>query len=230
MSYVDGNSGSRNKAVTGGVVALLQFGFVLALVNGFAVKFFPPEKPRNLPSQLYPTAPLPPKPTEPPKTETPQILEHETRIDTPQQRITLTPQPTITTTPTIIDLPSPTGGIDGPREMGLPTVGPSEPPARFTPRTARPRGNVAGWVTTEDYPTMDIRSGHTGTVRFRLAIDGAGKVADCTITQSSGFPGLDAATCRNVSKRARFDAASDGTGAKVAGSYDGTIRWVIPQD
>lgn len=222
MSYVDGNSGSRNKAVTGGVVALLQFGFVLALVNGFAVKFFPPEKPRNLPSQLYPTAPLPPKPTEPPKTETPQILEHETRIDTPQQRITLTPQPTITTTPT--------GGIDGPREMGLPTVGPSEPPARFTPRTARPRGNVAGWVTTEDYPTMDIRAGHTGTVRFRLAIDGAGKVADCTITQSSGFPGLDAATCRNVSKRARFDAASDGTGAKVAGSYDGTIRWVIPQD
>jgi protein TonB len=85
-------------------------------------------------------------------------------------------------------------------------------------------------VTTDDYPTADIRAGHTGTVRFRVGIDASGRVTDCTVTQSSGYAGLDAATCRNVTRRARFDAASDAMGEKVAGTYDGTIRWVIPQD
>lgn len=228
MSYTDGNSGNRNKKVlTGGVVALIQGGLAIALVNGLAISFFNPEPPRHLPSTIYPTAPIPPQPTETPRVEPEKAVRTNTVITAPQPRLPIVPESSIITVPLGPVLP--TGGVET-GETFIVTPKPSEPAARFAPKTARPRGNVAGWVTTQDYPTADVREGHTGTVRFRLALDVSGRVTGCTVTLSSGYPGLDAATCRNVSKRARFDAASDAMGDKVAGTYDGTIRWVIPQD
>lgn len=228
MSYVDGNSGSRSKVLTGGAVALMQVGLAIALVNGFAVKFFEKEKPPRLASEFFPTKSVEPEIVPTPETTPEQKLVRDVPITAPLPRIDVAPLPDITGV--AID-PMPTSsGLDLDRGQVMPSSMPSDPPARFTPRTAKPRGNVAGWVTTSDYPTADIRAGHTGTVRFRLAIDADGRVSDCTVTQSSGFPGLDAATCRNVSKRARFEAASDATGDRTAGTYDGTIRWVIPND
>lgn len=228
MSYVDGNSGSRNKVLTGGVVAVMQVGLAIALVNGFAVKFFEKKPDPNLASQFFPTRPVTPEPTMTPEAKPEHKLLHETPITAPLPRIDIAPiAPNV---PVTLDPLPPSSGVNLDRGLILPSSAPSEPPARFAPKSAKPRGNVAGWVTTSDYPTADIRAGHTGTVRFRLAIDADGRVSDCTVTQSSGFPGLDAATCRNVSKRARFDAASDATGGRTAGSYDGTIRWVIPND
>jgi len=228
MSYTDGNSGSRKKALTGGAVALIQGGLAIALVNGFAVTLFAPDPPRHLPSQIFPTAPIPPERIEPPKTEPDAPTIRETVTTAPLPRMPIMPDATFTVLP--MDPVMPTGGALDKGESTFATPVPSDPPARFTPRIARPRGDVARWVTTDDYPTTDIRAGNTGTVRFRLAIDSGGRVTGCTVTQSSGHPGLDAATCRNVTRRARFDAASDGMGDRVAGSYDGTIRWVIPQD
>lgn len=226
--YADGYSGNRKKALTGGIVALIQGGLAVALVNGFAVNLFAPEPPKHLPSNLYPTAPMQPQPTETPKVLPEKPVQMETPVRAPEARLPIVPDTALTVLP--IGPVQPTGGAIDKGESFIITPVPSDPPARFAPKTAKPRGNVAGWVTTEDYPTTDIRAGHTGTVRFRLAIDGAGRVTGCTITQSSGYTGLDAATCRNVAKRARFDAASDAMGDKVAGTYDGTIRWVIPQD
>jgi protein TonB len=227
MAYTDGNSGNRNKkAITGGVVALIQGGLAIALVNGFAVSMFPPDPPRHLPTQIYPTTSITPMPVEPPKVDA-KPLNQESRITTVEPKFPIVPDDTFTDV--IIDPVLPTGGATGdPTPFVTPKA--TEPPARFAPKTARPRGNQAGWVTTDDYPTADIRAGHTGTVRFRVGIDASGRVTDCTVTQSSGYAGLDAATCRNVTRRARFDAASDAMGEKVAGTYDGTIRWVIPQD
>lgn len=229
MSYTDGNSGSRNKkALTGGVVALIQGGLAIALVNGFAVSMFAPDPPRHLPSQLYPTKPIPPEPIETPSADVEKPLPQESRVTAVEPKLAILPDTRIIAT--VIEPVLPTAGaLDGdPAAFVTPRA--SDPPARFAPKTARPRGNQAGWVTTDDYPTADIRAGHTGTVRFRVAIDTSGRVTGCTVTQSSGHPGLDAATCKNVARRARFDAASDAMGEKVAGTYDGTIRWVIPQD
>lgn len=228
MSYVDGNSGNRSKVLTGGVVALMQVGLAIALVNGFAVKFFEKEKPPRLASEFFPTKPVAPEIVPTPETKPEQKLVRDTPLTAPLPKLDLAPLPTITGV-TLDPMPT-SSGIDLDRGLVLPSSTPSEPPARFVPKSAKPRGNVAGWVTTSDYPTADIRAGHTGTVRFRLAIDANGRVSDCTVTQSSGFPGLDDATCRNVSKRARFDAASDAAGGRTAGTYDGTIRWVIPND
>lgn len=230
MSYVDGNSATnKRKALTGGVVALIQGGIALALVNGFAVTLFPPDPPKRLASEFFPTAPASPDVVEPPQDQPDKPVARDTVTTAPQPRQSLAADPTFTVAP--LDPAQPTGGLDiGREDLFVPPVEPTTPPARFAPRSAKPRGDVARWVTTDDYPTADVRAGNTGTVRFRLAIDGSGKVAGCTIIQSSGYPGLDAATCRNVTKRARFDPAGDAMGEKVAGSYEGTIRWVIPRD
>lgn len=228
MSYVDGNSGSKHKALTGGVVAIIQVGIAFALVNGLAVKFFEKDPPKNLASQFFPTKPVTPDPVEPPKAQPEKAVVQDTRITAPKPKIDIVPIAP-TTGVAIDDLPM-TNGLDTGTKLIVGPVMPTEPPARFAPKSAKPRGNVAGWVTTQDYPTADIRAGHTGTVRFRLAIDASGRVTDCTITQSSGYAGLDDATCRNVTRRARFDSASDGMGEKTAGTYNGTIRWVIPND
>jgi len=55
-----------------------------------------------------------------------------------------------------------------------------------------------------------------------------GRVVDCTITSSSGSPDLDAATCTNVTRRARFKPALE-NGQPVQATYSNRIRWVIPE-
>ena len=55
-----------------------------------------------------------------------------------------------------------------------------------------------------------------------------GKPSDCTVTASSGHDVLDEATCAKLLRRARFEPASDHTGAKVAGTWNTAVRWDIP--
>ena len=75
----------------------------------------------------------------------------------------------------------------------------------------------------------DLREGNQGVTQFTLTIGADGKVQSCMVTASSGFPGLDKATCDNVSRRARFEPATDGSGNRVGGTYSNRIRWEIPQ-
>jgi protein TonB len=64
--------------------------------------------------------------------------------------------------------------------------------------------------------------------RFRQEIAADGKVQNCTITGSSGYPELDKATCDLITRRARFEAAKDETGARTSGSYTSSVRWELP--
>lgn len=112
-------------------------------------------------------------------------------------------------------------------ETGLPDPGPSASP--FDPVGARPKGDPGKWVTNDDYRPRWIREDMAGTARFTLSIDARGKVSGCTVTRPTGHAPLDAATCDLVTKRARFEAARDGNGKAVAGSYSGTITWKIPE-
>lgn len=101
-------------------------------------------------------------------------------------------------------------------------------PSLADPVLARPRGNPGEWVTDADYRSRWIREGMSGTARFRLAIDPSGRVGECTITRSSGHAELDAATCRLIERRARFEPARDAQGNRVAGTYSNAINWKIP--
>lgn len=63
---------------------------------------------------------------------------------------------------------------------------------------------------------------------MRLAIDPTGRVADCTVTSSSGSTALDVQSCRIARNRVLFEPARDATGRPVAGDYVLPVRWQLP--
>ena len=142
------------------------------------------------------------------------------------------PQPTFSAEPVLPLPPGPAGGAATGQDPG-PTVRPLPPveqqrPA-FVPRSARPVGNPSGWVTDTDYPTREFRENHSGAVGFILTVSPQGLVSGCTVTRSSGYPGLDQATCAILSRRARFTPATGEDGQAVEGRFSSTVRWQIPE-
>jgi protein TonB len=117
--------------------------------------------------------------------------------------------------------------ILAPGPVGPPKAEPPVAPAGPA-KAASPRGNPGNWITESDYRTRWISEGLSGTASFTLEIDASGRVSDCRITGSTGHDVLDGATCRLLERRARFNPARTGDGAKVTGSYSGTISWEIP--
>src|SRR5687768_12561711 len=100
---------------------------------------------------------------------------------------------------------------------------PPAPPRRTLP--APPRANLGALITPDDYPAEAARKGEEGAVGFRLDVAANGRVTGCAITQSSGSPILDSATCRLLTARARFRPALDALGATVADRVPGRIVW-----
>lgn len=226
MSYVDRKPAKHQKALAGGFVALIQGGLALALINGFTVTFFDEEPPVRTEAEQIKLPPIPPEPTPDPTVEPSQAVTPDRPI--PMPTASLEPNRPVGLTPVVPDFRP--GDIALDDDLVPPVIQPTSKPLRVTPKAARPSNNAAAWVTTDDYPTREIRAGHQGTVRFELAIDPRGRVSQCMIVVSSGYPALDEATCRYVTRRARFEPATDADGERVADRYAGTIRWVIPRD
>jgi protein TonB len=113
-----------------------------------------------------------------------------------------------------------------------PVVAPPPPPAPpvIQPVRASPRGNPQMWITTDDYPSASLRNNEEGVTRYRVDIGTDGKIVACTVTGSSGHPGLDDTVCRLLPRRGRFNAAKDSSGQAVASVYSGAVRWQIPKD
>jgi periplasmic protein TonB len=231
MSYASARAGGPNRMLTISAIALLQAGVAIALVQGLAVKFLP-EETRPTPQATLVPIDLPPPPPQPVE---PEIV--------PEQNV---PDSFIDTIAPPLPLPKPTMPMadQGPSQpKGVPTIGTFPgteatgsgtivpvPTPDYQPAGPKPRNDPAGWVTTSDYPSRDLHDGNQGRVSFELSVGANGKIQGCRIVESSGFAGLDAATCKNVSRRARFKPATDAMGDTVGGTYGGTIRWVIPRD
>jgi periplasmic protein TonB len=105
---------------------------------------------------------------------------------------------------------------------------PPPPPPSAPPSPAVPKGSPGSWATTDDYPSRALSQEREGTASFRVTIDEQGRVTACQITSSSGHADLDEATCKNVSRRARFKPATK-DGQPVQGSYSNRVRWQIPK-
>lgn len=229
MSYADRNSNPNQKFLTGGIVALIQGGVALALINGFAVtmlKTDPPRRTEGVQINLDPL-PLPPPPPQPEtKVEQPKLIDPVITTTIPPIKI-----PTAVETPTLVQSATPASSGTPEGTVIDPFPQPSSTPSpRFQPRGAMPRNDPSTWVTTLDYPTSELRAEHQGTVRFRVDVDARGRVGQCSILSSSGYSGLDEATCKYVTRRARFEPATNADGQASAGTYMGTIRWIIPRD
>lgn len=168
-----------------------------------------------------------------------EVKKEEEPPPPPPKKLDVPPPPTkIVAPPVKIDIaPNPPPLDTTPRQDPPPPPPPPPPlqpppPAtpRFTPKAAQPKGNPGSWATTNDYPSRALREERAGSTGFRVTVTADGRVGSCTVTSSSGSPDLDEATCSNVTRRARFNPATDGEGQPTTGSYSGRIRWVIPKE
>lgn len=92
----------------------------------------------------------------------------------------------------------------------------------------KPKGDARRWANNNDYPSGALREGHAGTVALLLTVTIAGRVAACEVTRSSGHDVIDAAACKNVTRRARFTPQLDYDGQPVVGVYPLSVRFFAP--
>ena len=217
MSYAHPQTAPRRTA-TLAAVAALHVAAVLALIAGFGATIRD-KVDKVFPAWSYPAEVPPPSPE-------PSVAPRDA-ID---QRPLVAPKPRIdfdrsADTATVIDL----GPL--PLPSALPTLEPLLPPSptpSFVPKAATPIGDPGRWATSDDYPARALREEREGTTRFRVTVGADGRVRNCEVLASSGSTDLDAATCANIAKRARFAPATDASGARVAGHYTSAVRWMIP--
>jgi len=210
---------SGNKLTALIVVAVLHIVVGYALVTGLAYEAFKKVKEVtaaiNIEEEKPPEEPPPP----PPKQDTPPPP-----IVAPPPAISINTAAPSVETVTVAPPPAPVF------TTAAPPPPPPPPPPRFQPKGAAPKGNPGNWATSNDYPSRALREEREGSTGFRVTVGTDGKVAECSVTRSSGSPDLDQATCDNIRRRARFTPATDGEGNPTTGSYSSTIRWVIPKE
>lgn len=218
MAYADQQmSGTRVTALV--VVALLHVVVGYALVTGLAYEGLAKVVKKVTTVDIKKEEPKkkvepPPKP----KAAPPPIVAPPPKIN-----VNVTPPPvqTVVTPPP----PAPVVPIIAPP---APVVAP--PPPRVQPKSPQPKGNPGNWATSNDYPSRALREEREGTTGFRVTVGPDGRVTSCTVTSSSGSPDLDETACSLITRRARFNPATDGEGQPTTGSYSNRVRWQIPKD
>ena len=211
---------STNRLVSVIIVILLHAFLGYALVTGLAYdavtaikeKMTVVDVKEEEPPEEEEPPPEPEKQIEPPVVSPPPLVK--TVTPPPQITTVATPPPSITVVPTAAP--------------PAPAAPPPPPPPAGPTADAKPRGSVGNWANTNDYPSRALQQEREGVTGFRVTIGTDGRVIDCTITSSSGHADLDAATCTNVKRRARFEPAVR-NGEKIQGSYANKIRWEIPK-
>lgn len=91
----------------------------------------------------------------------------------------------------------------------------------------RAKGNLAQYFSDEDYPEVAIDKGQTGRVRFALLIQEDGRVADCTIVETSGAAALDTQVCAMLKARAKYQPAKGHDGKPAKDATVGSVTWRI---
>ena len=214
MAYADQEM-SGNRIASFVVVALLHVLVGYALVTGLAYEAVQQVVKKVTTVDIKKDEPKKEPPPPPKKAAAPPPIV----APPPKINVNVTPPPVQT-----VVTPPPAAPV-------VPIIAPPAPVApRVQPKQPTPKGNPANWATTNDYPTRALREEREGTTSFRVTVGPDGRVTGCSVTSSSGSPDLDDATCQNVTRRARFNPATDGEGQPTSGSYSNRVRWVIPKD
>ena len=140
------------------------------------------------------------------------------------------PRPATPPAPHIETVPVPVKVIPPPRMSPPPPPPPAPRPLRGPDSPPRPRLSPNAWVTPEDYPLDAMLMEERGRSLFAVQVNPDGRVANCTIVESSGFARLDDLTCRLVTRRARFSPAMTADGAPTVGFYSQAVRWELDND
>ncbi len=217
MAYADQQmSGNRITALI--VVAIIHIVLGYALVTGLAyegaAKLIKKVTAIDIKEEVKKDEPPPPpkKITAPPPPVAPPV-----RIN-----VSTTP-PQITTVQTP---PPPAPIVLAP----APSAPAAPPPPRIQPKGPSPKGQPGNWANSNDYPSRALREEKEGVTRFRVTVGTDGRVTSCDVTGSSGSSELDSATCSLITRRGRFNAATDGEGQPTSGSWASSVRWQIPEE
>lgn len=221
MAYADQDGMSTNRLVSVIIVILLHAFLGYALVTGLAYDAVVAIKEKMTVVDVKEEEP--PEEEEPPPEPEKQI--EPPVVSPPPMVVTVTPPPTVRT----VDTPPPAAPIVPTAAPPAPAAPPPPPPPVAKRPNPIPKGNPGNWANTNDYPSRALQQEREGTTGFRVTVGPNGRVTDCQITSSSGHPDLDQATCSNVTRRARFDPALDGSGNPTTGTYSNRVRWQIPK-
>ncbi|QGY81922.1 energy transducer TonB [Sphingorhabdus lacus] len=221
MAYADQDGMSTNRLVSVIIVILLHAFLGYALVTGLAYDAVVAIKEKMTVVDVKEEEP--PEEEEPPPEPEKQI--EPPVVSPPPMVVTVTPPPTVRT----VDTPPPAAPIVPTAAPPAPSAPPPPPPPVAKRPNPLPKGNPGNWANTNDYPSRALQQEREGTTGFRVTVGPNGRVTDCQITSSSGHPDLDQATCTNVTRRARFDPALDGSGNPTTGTYSNRVRWQIPK-
>ena len=75
--------------------------------------------------------------------------------------------------------------------------------------------------------TSNAETGSNGVVQVRFDVTEKGRLESCVVEGSSGNAELDAATCRIMLKRVRYQPARDAAGKPIRSSDTQRIRWKL---
>lgn len=89
----------------------------------------------------------------------------------------------------------------------------------------RAMANLVKLFSSNDYPKSAYRKVQGGRVEFTLLIQEDGRVADCTVTSTSGVPVLDSQVCALLKIRAKFRPALGGDGKPTRDSVVSSITF-----
>ncbi|NBB53493.1 hypothetical protein GVN24_35060 [Rhizobium sp. CRIBSB] len=81
-----------------------------------------------------------------------------------------------------------------------------------------------------DYPERAIRAGVEGSVVAVIAVDPTGAATGCTPIEIDALRfGLEDATCRVWTERARFSPARNASGVAIPGTYRAELNWALAE-
>lgn len=86
-------------------------------------------------------------------------------------------------------------------------------------------GDLRGIIRSDDYPAIALNRRQQGSVALALLVDETGKVADCSVTETSGVASLDSQSCAVIKERARFKPAIGMDGKPAKSSFFQRITW-----
>ena len=221
MSYANRKQMSSNRTAAIVIVALIHIALGYALVTGLAYNVIKNAADKMKTFDVEEEPPPPPEePPPPPDTETP-----------PPPQI-VAPPPIVrtnTVAPPIISTPVAPPPVITPTARPAPPAPPA-PPKPVISQAAKAKANLPSLFSTDDYPPSALRNEEQGTTAVRITVGTDGRVADCSVTSSSGSSTLDAATCSIIKRRARYTPAKDQAGNPITGSDSARIKWVLPAD
>lgn len=92
----------------------------------------------------------------------------------------------------------------------------------------RATADARRFFSSADYPAAAVSSRQSGTLKFAVLINEAGRVADCTIIETSGVAVLDSQTCAIMMQRGKFSSAIGMDGKPAKDASISRITWKMP--